>query len=79
MYINEADIDHVAAPYGDPGLPNPFDLDAPVDQNVKVRVPALLKFEDSDVLRRAPVVALQVDPQLGKRRIQVGNGIALDL
>ena len=79
MYIDKTDIDHVAATDGDPGLAYPFDLDIPVYQNVKVRVPVLLEFQDPNVLRRAPMMTLQVNPQLGKRCIQIANGIALDL
>ena len=79
MYIDEADIDHIAATDGDPGLPYPFEIDVPVDQNVKVGVPVPLEFEDSDVLRSDSVLALQVDPQFGEHGIQITNRIAFNL
>ena len=79
MNIDEADIDHVAAADGDPGFPYPFDIDVPVDQNVKVRISVLLEFQDPNVLRRDAMMALQVNTQLRKYRIQVANRIAFDL
>ncbi len=78
MDIDEADIDHVAAADGDPCLSYPFDLDTPVDQDMKMGIPVLLVFQDANVLRRAPMMTLQVDSQLCKRCIQVANRIALD-
>ena len=66
MYIHKADIDHEAATDGDPGSPNPFEVDVAVDQNMEMRVAVLLEFEDSDVLRSDFTLPLQIDPQFGE-------------
>jgi hypothetical protein len=79
MHIDKADIDHVAAANGDPGFPDPFELNVPVDQNVKVRISVLLEFQDPNVLRGDAIVALQVDAKLRKRPIYVWNWITVDL
>jgi hypothetical protein len=57
----------------------PFDLDTPIDQDVKVRVPILLEFQYSDVLRGATMVTPKVNSKFGKRRVEVTDGIAFDL
>ncbi len=67
MYVDELDIDHEPATDGDPGLPYPFDLDPPVDQNVKVGISVLLEFQDPNILWRAAMVSSQVNPQLRER------------
>jgi hypothetical protein len=69
MYIDKLDIDHVAATDSDPGFPYPFDVNVPVDQNVKVGVSVLLKFQDTNVLRGGTVMTLQVNAQLRKYSI----------
>jgi hypothetical protein len=79
VQINEANINHVPAANGDPCLPYPFDLDTPVDQDVKVRVPILLEFQDPNVLWGATVVTPKVNPKFVIRRIQVTDRIAFDL
>src|SRR5713226_5401013 len=79
MYIDQADVDLMTATNSDPGLPYPFDLDVPVDQNVKMRISVLLELQNPNVLRRAPMMALQINPQLGERRVQMANRISFDL
>jgi len=79
MNIHVSDVNHPTTTNSDPGGLYPFACDVPVDQDVKVRIPVLLEFENSYVLRSNSVLALQVDPQLGEDGIQIANGIALNL
>ena len=79
MYIDESNIDHEAATDRDPGTPYPLDLDITVNQNVKVRISVFLELQDANVLQGSAMMALQVNPQFGKRRVQVANGITFNL
>ena len=78
MNIHVSDVNHPTTTDSNPGGLYPFACDVPVDQDVKVRIPVLLEFENSYVLRSNSVLALQVDPQLGEHGIQIANGIALN-
>lgn len=79
MDIHEANIDHEAATDGDPGFPDPFEVDVPVDEDVKMRVSVLLEFKDSDVLRSDSEVALEINPQFGQERNSKKRGAAFGM
>ena len=78
MYIHKADIDHKATANADPGSTNPFEVDVPVDQDMKMRVAVFLEFENSNVLGSHSTLPLQIDPQFGEGAIQITNGIAIN-
>src|SRR5205807_5455032 len=78
VHIYTADIDHKAAAHGDPGSTNPFEVDVPVDEDMKMRVAVFLEFEDSNVLRSDSELALQINAQFREGLIQITNGIALN-
>lgn len=69
MYIDELNVDHEAATDCDPCTAYPFDLDITVNQNVKMRISALLELQDANVLRGSAMMALQINPQFGKRLV----------
>lgn len=78
MDLNRFDIDEQAAPNGLPGLLHPCEINAPVNEQMKMRVSILLKFQHSNVLRNVSQLTLQVDSKFCEYIVQVCDRITLD-
>ena len=79
MNIYITDIDRPTAANRNPSGLYPFARDVPVNQDMEVRVPVLLEFKNSDVLRSNGVLTPQINPQFGENGIQITNGTARNL
>jgi len=79
VQIDEPNIDNASSPDGIPCDREPRLLNESVDQDVKMRIPVLLKFKDRYVLGRNTKLPAPVGPQLVEGVTQVDHAIALNL
>jgi hypothetical protein len=77
--VHELGIHEQASTHGLPSHLEPLPIDIPVDENVKVRIPVLLKFQDSDIDWSRAEPPFEVHAQLCPGLVQVSDRISLDL
>src|SRR5258707_9250586 len=79
VHVHIFDIYERAASYRLPGVPQPYPFDIAVNQEMEVRVPAFLKFENPDIRGRNSKPSFQICSKLGEYRVQIPDRIAFDL